>query len=122
MISTSATYKRILCSLSSTLIHNVLGEILVVSAEGLIIGTKIHGDNGHPCLVPLDIGKGLEKKPEVNTETDGQVYNALMASYIGPMNPNLVRTFWTKYPIHPIKRLLASKEINIESEGDLLAN
>lgn len=38
----------------------ILGWDLILSASGSIRRLKIEGDRGHPCLVPLDMAKGIE--------------------------------------------------------------
>lgn len=46
------------------------------------------GERGNLFQVPFEIGKGVEKVPEKYICTKGLVYNAIMAKYIGPTNPN----------------------------------
>lgn len=80
MNRTSSTYKLILCSEDLVRIPVIVGEDLILSARGSIERAKIRGDRGHPCCVPLVMGKWYEKKTVVKTEADGQVYKEHIAS------------------------------------------
>lgn len=50
--------------------------VLIVSARGSTIKWNIVGKRGHPWRVPLDMLKGVDKRPEVFTCADGQEYRA----------------------------------------------
>lgn len=97
------------------------GDCLIVSARGSIARAKMRGESGQPCLVPFDIGNCLEKNPEEKTVAEGQVYKERIASYIGPVKPNLWRTFWRYSQLTLSKAFSASKERRTESIGDVLA-
>lgn len=76
----------------------MLGVDLIYSTSGSIASEQIYGDSGHPCLVSLVWEKFLEIIPDVNTL-------AIIAEWMNPWNPNLVKSFGNVYPVHSVERL-----------------
>lgn len=77
MIRISSAYKLILCFSFLTLIPVISGNFLINSARDSIERTNMRRDRGHPCLIPLVMEIFLEKKPDVKTYADREVYNQL---------------------------------------------
>lgn len=92
IIKMSSAYKLILGSVLWNLRPDSPGKLRIVPARGSIRRAKIYGERGQPCLVPLVMGKEWEKKPEVKTVVEGEVYSEVIASKIGTVNPNLYNT------------------------------
>ena len=60
----SSANRQILWEVEATSNPLTSGLDLIKAAKGSIAKANIKGDRGHPCLVPLPIGKVSERKPE----------------------------------------------------------
>lgn len=67
----------------------IKGCVLIASARGSIIRLKMVGERGHPCLVPFEMLKGVDRKPAEYTCADGHEYRARIAFSMEYLKPNL---------------------------------
>lgn len=115
MIRILSAYRIILWSSFLTLIPVISDEFLMSSARSSMERANMSGDKGHPRLVPLVMENVLEKKPDVNTEAEGEVYNELITTKIGPEKTNLSKIFCIYYQWTRSKAFSVSNESNTES-------
>lgn len=67
-------------------------EHLNAMDRGSMAKVKSKGLRGHPCLVPLDRGKGFERTLFVITDALGEKYNNLISQRNCVPKPNLSNT------------------------------
>lgn len=118
---TSSAKRLILCSFPSIWNPEIGLDVLMGSARGSMARSKIIGDRGQPCLLPLVIWNVDEIISATYTLAEGVVYRAMMAEIILSENPNLVKTA-CRYPQWTLSNAFsASRERSREGVPGLLA-
>lgn len=75
---------------------------LTASAKGSITRSKISGDRGQPCLVPLEILNGLDKIPLAKTFAEGR-YRRIDIT----CKPEFAKGFEYEPPVYSIECLFS---------------
>lgn len=83
---------------------------------GSISRGKRSGERGHPCCVPLEILKGADIVPLVNTLADGLEYKERIVFWNHPVIPNLVSTAWRTPSLH--QGIVAEKAFDFVQPGE----